>query len=75
MERRHFFGWMGKVALLIGIGSLIGRSEDSEIETGPQRFPGRLNERRIRMSGRACHDYRMISSDRSMRLDREIFGG
>ncbi|HBC45575.1 MAG TPA: hypothetical protein DCZ43_00870 [candidate division Zixibacteria bacterium] len=75
MERRTFFGWIGKAALFIGMGSLIGHAEEPEIENIPKRFPDQPAIRRARMSGRACHDYRMISDDRSLMLDKDIYHG
>ena len=75
MERRTFFGWIGRAALFIGMGSLIGHTEETEIENAPQRSSDQPAIRRTRMSGRACHDYRMISDDRSLILDKDIYHG
>jgi hypothetical protein len=73
MERRSFFGWMGKIALVVGSGYLLGHTELPNINSDAQNFPNRQGERPMRMNGRACRDFRMISADRSMVFDREIF--
>jgi hypothetical protein len=73
MIRRQFFGWIGKVSLALGLGYLaVGAEElDTElIQKSP--FPS-IRNHRMRMNGRACHDYRMVSGDRSMILDEELF--
>jgi hypothetical protein len=37
------------------------------------KIPGRPDSHhRMRMNARACHDYRMVSGDRSMVLDEEF---
>ncbi len=74
MERRDFFGWMGKISMAIGLGYLTGKSQEID-NFYPQQYypPERMGDYRLRMNGRACHDYRMISGDRSMRLDKDIF--
>jgi hypothetical protein len=73
MERRDFLGWMGKLSLAIGMASVIGNA--GELPAGPtqQVLPDGYGDYRRRMNGRACHDYRLISNDHSMLLDREIF--
>lgn len=73
MERRNFFGWVGKVSLAIGLGYVAGQSIEIDNDHPQQVLPERSGDYRLRMNGRACHDFRMISNDRSMRLDREIF--
>jgi hypothetical protein len=73
MERRSFFGWIGKIALVLGSGYLLGHSEEQIIDPSEQPFPKGQGERPMRMNGRACRDFRMISADRSMIFDREIF--
>jgi hypothetical protein len=73
MERRDFLGWMGKLSLAIGMGSLIGNAGELPDMTTQQILPDRCGDYRRRMNGRACHDFRLISNDRSMCLDREIF--
>ena len=73
MERRQFFGWIGKLSAALGLGYLVGNSGEPLNEPSRQILLDRSGNYRRRMNGRACHDFRMISSDRSMRLDREIF--
>jgi hypothetical protein len=75
MERRNFFNWIGKVALVVGSGYLLGQSKELDYELPDQSCPPKPGDPRIRMNGRACHDYRMMSGDRSMILDRDIFQG
>jgi len=72
MHRRQFFGWLGKLSLMLGLGYLAVRSEAPvSAQTAPTGQKPR--NRMMRMNGRACHDYRMVSGDRSMILDEEIF--
>ena len=73
MERRNFFSWIGKISLAIGLGYMAGQSHEIADDHPRQVLPERCGDYRMRMNGRACHDFRMISNDRSMRLDREIF--
>jgi hypothetical protein len=73
MQRRDFFSWIGKFSLVIGMGSLIGDSAELPDIPTQQIFPERYGDYRMRMNGRACRDFRLISNDRSMCLDREIF--
>ena len=75
MERRNFFNWVGKVTLVVGSGYLLGQSKQLDDELLDQGYPSKPGDSRMRMNGRACHDYRMISGDRSMILDRDIFHG
>jgi|WetSurMetagenome_2_1015567.scaffolds.fasta_scaffold1345236_2 hypothetical protein len=75
MERRNFFNWIGKVALVVGSGYLLGQSKELDYELPDQSYPLKPGNPRIRMNGRACHDYRLMSGDRSMILDRDIFQG
>jgi hypothetical protein len=72
MERRSFFGWMGKIALVVGSGYLLGHTEVPEIDPNERLNSKKPGERPMRMNARACRDYRMISADRSMVFDREI---
>jgi hypothetical protein len=72
MIRRQFFVWLGKVSVALGIGYLALGSE--KLEAAPNaETPNRPKVNpRMRMNGRACHDYRMVSGDRSMILDEEF---
>lgn len=76
MRRRDFFEWAGKVSLALGLGYLSARADAAD-PAMPEAVPprGLSKPGTMRMNGRACHDYRMISSDRSMIIDREIFLG
>jgi hypothetical protein len=73
MQRRDFLGWVGKVSIAIGIGSIVGIPGDRNSSPAQEIPPGRYGGYRRRMNGRACRDYRLISNDRSMYLDRDIF--
>jgi hypothetical protein len=75
MKRRDFFGWVGKISIALGFGYLSGHAEKFDSLLPGETLPDDSQPRLFmtRMNGRACHDYRMISSDRSMILDREIF--
>jgi len=74
MRRRQFFGWLGKLSAAIGLGYLLGSSiEIDDAAANEVAMPARLENRKMRMSARACHDYRLISNDRSMILDKDIF--
>ncbi len=73
MERRDFFGWIGKVSLAVGLGYIAGQSHEVDNDYPQQILPERYGDYRVRMNGRACHDYRLISSDRSMIIDKDIF--
>jgi hypothetical protein len=73
MQRRHFFGWVGKISALAGLGFLFGRSSEIVLGDESQKTHEPPKRYMTRMNARACHDYRMISDDHSIVLDREIF--
>jgi hypothetical protein len=74
MNRRNFFEWFGNLSLAIGLGYLTAHSKPPFTDYRPLQSPlGRANHK-PRMNGRACHDFRMLSADRSIMLDRDIFG-
>ena len=75
MERRQFFGWVSKLSLAVGLGYLAGNANEIDDRYEPAMLSRAPGDMRVRMNGRACHDYRMISSDRSMIFDRNIFNG
>ena len=72
MKRRQFLGWVGVAATAVGLGSLLGwrPGDDSASFNWQDDMPTR--DLRVRMNGRACHDYRMISGDRSLFIDRKM---
>jgi hypothetical protein len=73
MIRRQFFVWLGKVSVALGLGYLALGSEESEASLQEHKISARAERHhRMRMNGRACHDYRMVSGDRSMILDEEF---
>jgi len=73
MIRRQFFVWIGKVSVALGLGYLALGTEESEASLQESKIPGRPDSHhRMRMNARACHDYRMVSGDRSMILDEEF---
>jgi hypothetical protein len=74
MKRRQFFGWMGKISAAIGMGYILSGSLNDSMAAIEGPIPDTpQGESKMRMNGRACHDYRMISNDRSIILDKEIF--
>ena len=73
MIRRQFFSWLGKVTVALGLGYMALGSGESEAAQQRSNSSARRDTRRMmRMNGRACHDYRMVSGDRSMVLDEEF---
>jgi hypothetical protein len=72
MKRRQFFAWMGKASAAIGLGYLTARSGDLAFET-PMEVSADRRSSRPRLNGSACHDYRVISFDSSIILDRDAF--
>lgn len=63
---------MGAAATAIGLGSFLGwsRGDDSASLSWLDDVPPR--DLRARMNGRACHDYRMMSEDRSLFIDSKM---
>jgi hypothetical protein len=74
MNRRGFFEWIGKMAAAVGLGYLAFNTEPVVSANEPNAPPACSNPMKMRMNGRACRDYRMISVDRSIFLDKDIFG-
>jgi hypothetical protein len=73
VKRRQFLGWIGAASAAVGMSSLIGWRRDDEAASSfdlPMNAIGR--EQRARMNGRACHDFRMMSEDRSLFIDRKM---
>jgi len=71
MNRRKFFGWLGKVCVALGIGYLAFRSGELEQESTQART--KASSHSIpRMNGAVCYDARIISPDRSFILDRQF---
>jgi hypothetical protein len=72
VKRRQFLGWIGVAATAVGMGSLLGwsRDDDSSSLSWPDDMPKR--DLRARMNGRACHDFRMMSDDHSLFIDRKM---
>ena len=71
MNRRRFMGWMGVTVSAIGLGSLLGLSHDDNVSFDwPEDIAP--HDPRRRMNGRACHDFRMMSEDRSLFIDRKM---
>jgi hypothetical protein len=73
MNRRDFFGWIGKIAAAIGLSQLAFDTDPPEAAIAPRRGPSDSIPAGPRMNGRACSDYRMISADQSILLDKDIF--
>ena len=73
MNRRDFFGWAGKAATAIVMGYLALNAEPTSITANPNMPTAGSNPTSMRMSGRACRDFRMISADQSIFLDKDIF--
>jgi hypothetical protein len=71
MNRREFFGWMGKVAAGVGLTCLLGYSGEPMPE---QSQPPSAPDFRMRMDGSACRDFRIISGELPAVLHREISG-
>ena len=72
MIRRQFFIWLGKVSVALGLGYLTLNAEDAKALQESDVYSSPNGNHRMRMNGRACHDYRMVSGDRSMILDEEF---
>jgi hypothetical protein len=72
MIRRQFFTWLGKVTVALGLGYIALNSGESEASEKGNVTNHPTANHRMRMNGRACHDYRMVSGDRSMVLDEEF---
>ena len=72
MQRRQFLGWMGVAASAIGMASLLSWSHEDNSSSIDWPENAKLSDPRVRMNGRACHDYRMISEDRSLFIDRKM---
>ena len=73
MNRRDFFGWIGKIATAVGLSQLTFDTDSAGADTNSRM--GATIPARPRMNGRACSDYRMISADQSILLDKDIFNG
>jgi hypothetical protein len=73
MKRRDFFAWIGKAAAAVGLGSIVFDSDINESMAMPIAAQPNKNSTRIRMTGRACHDFRKLSADQSILLDRDVF--
>ncbi len=58
----------------MGLGSLVSwsKTEASDIIDWHDQ-PARGTDMRHSMNGRACHDFRMMSDDRSVIIDRKMF--
>jgi hypothetical protein len=74
MDRRNFFGWIGKISLMVGLGFMAHRSDGGLLDESQVDMVCVPDISRMRMNGRACRDFRMISSDQSIFLDKDIFG-
>ncbi len=72
MQRRQFLGWIGMAAAAVGASSFIGWSRNDDISSFD--LPNNVLPRdlRTRMNGRACHDFRMMSEDHSLFIDRKM---
>jgi len=73
MNRRDFFGWVAKAAATVGLSRLAFDTEPADAAAMPMARPVGARHAPLRMNGRACRDFRMLSDDRSILLDKEIF--
>ncbi len=73
MNRRDFFGWIGKIAAAIGLSQMTLDTDSPEAAIDPRTRTAISTPARPRMNGRACSDYRMISADQSILLDKDIY--
>jgi hypothetical protein len=73
VNRRDFFSWAGKAATAIGMGYLALNSEPTSITANPNMRSAGSIPTPMRMNGSACRDFRMISADQSIFLDKDIF--
>lgn len=75
MDRRRFMGWLGLCMSAAGLGFLDSSAEETRQDVYRPQL-GNMSAsgpRGVRMSGRACRDYRLISDDRSLILDKSFF--
>ncbi|OGC93762.1 MAG: hypothetical protein A2W25_06515 [candidate division Zixibacteria bacterium RBG_16_53_22] len=74
MNRRGFFEWIGKMAAAVGLGYLAFNTGSATSADETNTPLADFNPVQMRMNGRACSDYRMISANQPNFLDKDIFG-